>query len=98
MACVNFTLRAIYNTATFDRVSLTTALSILPITLGLSVDAGLLNNTTPGPTYSECVTVMCRRRLFETRLGNPRVRLVTSICLRQRTVRVLVLPPGTPCI
>lgn len=91
---VKLILRAIYITATFELVRECTMLSILCITLGLRVSAGLLNSTIPGRTVREWVTVICRRRLLESRFGNPRVRLRTFICLRSRTVILRVPVPG----
>lgn len=73
-------------------------LSILPITLGLSVEAGLLNSTIPGCTVSVWVTVICRRRLLESREGTPSVRELMFMWVSRLTVSRLVLPPLTRCI
>lgn len=66
---VKLTLRAMYITATFLPVKECTMPSILFISLGLRVEAGLLKSTTLGPTVRVWVTVMCRRRLFDSREG-----------------------------
>lgn len=91
---VKFTLRAIYTTATLLWASLITILSILRTTLGLSVEAGLLNSTVIGLTVKVCVTVICRRRLLDSLVGHPVVRIASLMWLRQVTVPrpVLSLP------
>lgn len=67
---VNCTLRAITSTATFLSLSRPTIFSILPITLGLNVEAGLLSINSLGPTVMVWVTSICRRRLLDSASGH----------------------------
>lgn len=78
-------------TATFLRPNLWTMLRILLISNGLSVEAILLNSTIRGPTVSVCMTVMCRRRLFDSWLGQLAVPLVKLNCLSSLWVLSLEL-------
>lgn len=71
-------------------------LRILRITLGLSVEAGLLNRTTGRPAYRVWVTVTCRRRLFERPRGHLLVPRVTLMCPSVVTVTLAVLLPSPP--
>lgn len=63
---------------------------------GLSVSAVLLYSSILGLLTSVCVTVMCRRRLLESRCGHVPVPLVTLMSLSRRTVPVWVLPWDIP--
>lgn len=66
---VKCTLRAIRTTACVLVVRLPTIPMILRRNLGLRVSAGLLNSRVCGLTYNVWVTVVCRRRLFDSRVG-----------------------------
>lgn len=70
--------------------------SILVSEMELRPLAGLLVNISDGPATSVCVTVMCRRRLLESRCGHVPVPLVTLMSLSRRTVPVWVLPWDIP--
>lgn len=59
--------------------------------LGLRVEAILLNRTNLGCTVSVCVTVMCRRRLLDSRFGQVLVPRLTCIPVSSVCVLPLVL-------
>lgn len=87
---VKSTLRAVTRTAAFRVPNLVITPSILLISTGLRVDATLLSSSSLGLATSVCVTVMCRRRLLESRLGQVSVPLCTLTCLSSLTVWALV--------
>lgn len=95
---MKFSLRAMMTTATLARVRLCTIDSILLISLGLSVEAGLLNSTSPGCTVNVWVTVMCRRRLLDNLTGQSPCPLVRLMWVSNLMVLLRVLPGECPSI
>lgn len=96
--CVKLRPRAMTTTDSPLEVSLPKMCSILVLNLGLRVEAGLLNRMKLGLTVKVCVTVMCRRRLFDSRLGQRLSPLVKLIPASRPPVSVAVLAPESPRI